>query len=438
LLEASVSISDLLAASVSISDLLLAGVGVADLVAANADIKKLLAAGITLSQLLAANATISKLLAGNVTVVELLAEQVTVAQLIATDAPIKDLLAAGKTVSELLAANATISKLLDAGVTVVELLVEQATVAQLLAANVTVVQLLAAGVTVTQLLAANVTVVRLLAANVSVAQLLTEQVTVAQLLIANVSHSNIILGLLTNQTTISNIYTTAAANNISKDTVLTRLLLSHVNLVSILTNGGYSTSLLLQKYSRDDLLTFGYSNAELVAAGIPVVDPSCFNTGTTISCVLDNGEDINIKVEDLKVGMNVKSYLHGIRKIKILCMGSFKNDPLEIRSCMYKMKETGLMITGGHAILVDKLTPSEEKETIEKWDLKYIDDKVLLMCAYSDKFNQQLDDQEYTYYHFCLENDGDELVRYGVYADGVLVETPSEKYIKTFRKVVYL
>jgi len=32
----------------------------------------------------------------------------------------------------------------------------------------------------------------------------------------------------------------------------------------------------------------------------------------------------------------------------------------------------------------------------------------------------------YTYYHFILENDGDNDKRYGVWANGILTETPSK------------
>ena len=301
----------------------------------------------------------------------------------------------------------------------------------------TLEQLLTGGFTASDLITL-FTLDQLLTRGVTVAQLLAAGTTITDLLAANVTVSNIVNGLLLNNVSIYNIYTIIATNSIPKDNILITLLINHTSLASILTYGEYSASELLLKFTKTDLLALGYSTADLVVAGIPVTDPSCFNTGTSILCISDNGEEINVKVEDLKVGMSVKSYLHGSRKILILCKGSFKNDIFVIRNCMFKMKETGLMITGGHAILVDELTASEEKDTMEKWDIKHIDDKVLLMAGYSDKFDKQMDDLEYTYYHFCLENDGDELMRYGVYAEGVLVETPAEKCIKQFKEVVYL
>jgi hypothetical protein len=60
------------------------------------------------------------------------------------------------------------------------------------------------------------------------------------------------------------------------------------------------------------------------------------------------------------------------------------------------------------------------------------------MAGYSSKFEQIQEKEKFTYYNFNLENDGDENKRYGVYANGVLVETPSEKIIKGFKNVKFL
>jgi hypothetical protein len=306
----------------------------------------------------------------------------------------------------------------------------------LLAGGFSAADLLLGGILLTDLSNAGITIDQILSADIKV-----NKAVVANLLTGDKSSiTTIVSGLLKNSVSVSDIYTIMVENGILKNNtyILTTLITNHADLLSILTYGGYSTTQLLSYFSKTDLLGLNYSPAELIAVGISVTDPSCFNTGTSILCILENEEEINIKVEDLKVGMNVKSYLHGSRKIKILCKGVLKTNISEIRSCMYRMKETGLILTGGHAILVNELSPSEEDETIENWDIKYIDDKVLLMAAYSDKFEKQIDELEYTYYHFCLENDGDELMRYGVYAEGVLVETPAEKCIKQFADVIYL
>jgi hypothetical protein len=96
-----------------------------------------------------------------------------------------------------------------------------------------------------------------------------------------------------------------------------------------------------------------------------------------------------------------------------------------------------LTMLGGHGLLVDSIS----EEILEKYkELGWfagkpavIDDKLVLYAGYSDAFVQLTDSQVYTYYQFVLENKGDIDRRFGVWANGLLVETPSEtqfNYIK--------
>lgn len=82
--------------------------------------------------------------------------------------------------------------------------------------------------------------------------------------------------------------------------------------------------------------------------------------------------------------------------------------------------------------MVDIETLSEEEKRGEG-EKENIDEKVLLMAGYSSKFEQIKEKEKFRHYNLNLENDGDENRRYGVYANGVLVETPSEKIIKKIK-----
>jgi hypothetical protein len=150
--------------------------------------------------------------------------------------------------------------------------------------------------------------------------------------------------------------------------------------------------------------------------------PSCFNEGTMILCEV-GGEEKYMPIEKLTRGDKVVSYLHGARSILAIGKGSMINDPSEPKRCMYKVPKTGnmiddLMITGGHALLVDE----QPKGLCFK-----IDDK-FLSFAENDKRCVKMENAErYTYYNLCLENNGNKDQRYGVYANGMLCETPSEK-----------
>lgn len=97
-----------------------------------------------------------------------------------------------------------------------------------------------------------------------------------------------------------------------------------------------------------------------------------------------------------------------------------------------KTPENGLLedliVTGGHAILVSDLEEYKEAND-EKFcgETPAIDDKFLLLSSVSNHFIQLQNRDVYTYYHFTLENNGNNDERFGVWANGVLTETPSKK-----------
>ena len=99
---------------------------------------------------------------------------------------------------------------------------------------------------------------------------------------------------------------------------------------------------------------------------------------------------------------------------------------------MAKTAENGLIddliVTGCHAILVDKLTPNELllNKTYNRKTLK-IDDKICLLPGMSSQFEQLMDTNKYTYYHLALENDGEDRL-YGIWANGILSETTYQSH----------
>jgi len=140
-----------------------------------------------------------------------------------------------------------------------------------------------------------------------------------------------------------------------------------------------------------------------------------------------------ILVQDLKIGDLVKTYLHGYRRISKVLKGNFKNNPKEkgVANCMYRMLKTkdngiieDLTLTRNHGVLVEKLSENEEKK-VDKNNLQVVDGLLSIITADSDKFEKVEDTNVYNYYHFCLDGDGDNDRRFGIYANGLLVETPS-------------
>ena len=170
-------------------------------------------------------------------------------------------------------------------------------------------------------------------------------------------------------------------------------------------------------------------------------EPVCFNHDTKILCLNHLLQDEYIPIQDLKKGDLVKTYLHGYRKIEYMYQSRMINNPNQWKQCMYKMEKTeenelleDLIVTGGHAIMVDSISEVEQ-ERYNKLGLSNfakenkVDEKYLLLASVSEQFIPLTDTNIYTIYHFCLENNGDDTTRYGVWANGILTETPSKQYL---------
>jgi hypothetical protein len=167
----------------------------------------------------------------------------------------------------------------------------------------------------------------------------------------------------------------------------------------------------------------------------------CFNEGTKILYLNKELFDEYVPIEQLKLGDFVKTYKHGYRKIIKIIKGSFRNNPTNWNMCMYKMTKTksnrlieDLIVTGGHSILVDSISKQQQAKYdemgISEFSKITIDGKHLLLACVSDQFVPMPDNKVYTYYHLLLNNDNDEEERFGIWANGILTETPNEKTIK--------
>ena len=166
----------------------------------------------------------------------------------------------------------------------------------------------------------------------------------------------------------------------------------------------------------------------------------CFNKGTKILYTNNQLEDEYINIELLQIGDFVKTYKHGYRKVSRVITGTFINNPKKWNMCMYKMIKTptnslieDLIVTGGHSLLVDAISEEEQKKYDEMGLSDFskitIDNKRLLLACASDQFAPMQDNDVYAYYHLLLENNNEE-ERFGIWANGILTETPSVNNIK--------
>lgn len=158
---------------------------------------------------------------------------------------------------------------------------------------------------------------------------------------------------------------------------------------------------------------------------------SCYLIGTKILCFVDN-EEIYVPIEDIRKGTLVKTLLHGYLPVKLIGKRTYINNPQDPLHCVFKMKETGLTVSGSHIILVDEL-PSHLPLKYEFYTKNHkIDDKFILIACDSDLFEPVADNNEYTLYHLCLESESAD-DHFGIWAEGVLSESTSENdYISTY------
>jgi hypothetical protein len=180
---------------------------------------------------------------------------------------------------------------------------------------------------------------------------------------------------------------------------------------------------------------------ELDPAGLYYVYASipCFLEGTKILCEVDNKE-VYVPIEQLRNGALVKTSRDGYKRIECIGKGTLYNpgnaDRTENRlykcspSAYPELKED-LYITGCHSILVDTISYTEKAETLRSLGRIFITDKKYRLMASIDMRAEPWNSEgTYTIWHFALEN-ADIKMNYGIYANGLLVESCSINALKT-------
>lgn len=187
--------------------------------------------------------------------------------------------------------------------------------------------------------------------------------------------------------------------------------------------------------SNNDSLGQGFKGLDTPALSL-FGQNTCFNKGTQILCWKDNKEQY-IAVEDLRKGMLVKTLDHGYKPIELMKCGLHTLGRLTDRG-MYKMKKQGTMIndlemTGFHAILVDENDSEYESDKLiqskyftSNKDKLPIDGKIRIRSMFCHNF-EKMPQNEYTIYSFALDRDQ---YQYGIWANGVLVETTSHNVLE--------
>jgi len=218
-----------------------------------------------------------------------------------------------------------------------------------------------------------------------------------------------------------NFYSTALQNffNISQN---------HFNIYN-LDNVDY-----LYTDATDDLSYPAYPAYEILIQ--PITGPiTCFIEGSKI--LTNKGY---ISIQDLRKGDLVKTFKHDYKAIDMIGKKEIYHPALQerIKDQLYQCSKDNfdeifepLIITGCHSILVDSFTDEEQiQKVIEVNGNIYVTDKKYRLPACVDpRASVYKRSGIYTIYHIALEND-DYYMNYGIYANGLLVETCSKRYLK--------
>jgi len=165
----------------------------------------------------------------------------------------------------------------------------------------------------------------------------------------------------------------------------------------------------------------------------------CFKEGSLILTENDYQPIENLKKGDLvKTLKNGFVPIHSIGKKTIFNRGRIEGGEQErIKDQLYKCTSKGfsevfedLIITGCHSILIDHfITYDQKEETIKVNGDAFVTDGKFRLPACVDRRTEIYEGSgDFTIYHLALEND-DYYMNYGIWANGLLVETCSKRYL---------
>jgi Hint domain len=195
----------------------------------------------------------------------------------------------------------------------------------------------------------------------------------------------------------------------------------------------YDNNVYASFYDVMTIESLGYY--DMVVSSVTYAYP-CFKEGSKI--LTEKGYR---PVEELRKGDKVMTYYHGFKTIDMIGRREIHhpaNIEERMKEQLYKCSPSAypeltedLVLTGAHSILVTAFKDEAEKERAIKvnGDLYVTDGKGRLPACADERATVYETAGTYMIYHFALEHD-DYYMNYGVYANGLLVETCSKRYMK--------
>jgi len=164
----------------------------------------------------------------------------------------------------------------------------------------------------------------------------------------------------------------------------------------------------------------------------------CFLEGTKILC-FENNQEVYRPVESLRKGDLVKTIYSGYMPIHMIGTTSIYNpgNDYRVANRLYKCSREkyptlfeDLYITGCHSILVPSMTDDQWENTkAVNGDIFVTDNHFRLIACADEKAEPFSKEGFMNIYHIALEHP-DILMNYGIYANGLLVESCSERNLR--------
>jgi len=170
-----------------------------------------------------------------------------------------------------------------------------------------------------------------------------------------------------------------------------------------------------------------------------------------ITCFKENTKILTNKgyvpIQDLRKGDLIITLRHGYKPIDMIGYLEIENVISEerIKDKLYICTNKGypeifedLIMTGCHSILVDEFKEGEKEKTTEILGSIYVTDKKYRMPVCVDERASPYEKKgKFTVYHIALENK-DYYMNYGIYANGLIVETCSKRFLKEYSEMTLI
>ena len=190
-----------------------------------------------------------------------------------------------------------------------------------------------------------------------------------------------------------------------------------------------------------DLLTVLGINANNNFGLFPITtsNVACFAENTKILC-LDNGNEVYIPIQNIRKGTLVKTLKHNYLAVDMIGKRQMQNyanndrNKDQLYKCTHKNYPEileDLVITGCHCILVDKFNDQKQRDAVFNTlgNIYATDGKYRLPACVDERADVFEHKGEFSIYHLALVNEN-YYSNYGIYANGLLVETCSKRYLR--------